>query len=114
MCVPEWVGTPTNGTPYTNPAGLKCKYTGTGPGAPGTNYYYLCCPAGGGGTTTTTTTPPPAAACTVRIYSIQCAGAGQNYSCQNARQNCALQPGYMSANDDGNNANRHIDCTVCQ
>ncbi len=44
MCVPEWVGTPTNGTPYTNAAGLKCKYTGTGPGAPGTNYYYLCCP----------------------------------------------------------------------
>ena len=43
-CTPEWVGTPRNGTPYTNAAGLLCKYTGTGPGAPGTNYYYLCCP----------------------------------------------------------------------
>ena len=44
QCTTEWVGTPRNGTPYTNAAGLKCKYTGTGPGAPGTNYYYLCCP----------------------------------------------------------------------
>jgi hypothetical protein len=33
-CTPEWVGTPTNGTPYTNSSGKKCKYTGTGPGNP--------------------------------------------------------------------------------
>lgn len=43
-CTPEWVGTPKNGTPYTNAAGLKCKYTGaSGPGALDSTYY-LCCP----------------------------------------------------------------------
>lgn len=111
-CTPEWVGTPRDGTPYTNAAGLKCKYTGSSGPSSLDQSYYLCCPAGGGGTTT----PPPAAApaCTVRAFSLACSNQAPNYSCENARNNCQAQVGYISANDDGNGVNRHIDCTVCQ
>lgn len=53
-------------------------------------------------------------ACTVRAFSLPCSNAAPNYSCENARNNCQAQPGFISANDDGNGENRHIDCTVCQ
>jgi len=64
---------------------------------------------GGGGSSIGT-----AVSCTVRSISMQCSNQAPAYSCERARTDCRAQAGFISANEDGQNANRHIDCTVCQ